>query len=306
MNESKNIGYTYQANLHRILNFGKEVSPRGMLTKEILGAQIRLDDSAQCVLTLPTRKLNYAFSVAEWLWMLFGRNDVRFISVFNSQIGKFSDNGETFAGAYGPMITSQLEYVYNSLKKDKDSRQAISINWRPNPGPSKDIPCTIGYHFLIRDNKLNLITWMRSNDLWLGTPYDIFNFCQIQNFLAGLLGIERGSYIHNADSLHLYEQHFEIARKVVNDNNWIGIKTNAIELPNVGFDTYLYYKSTFHNSLFIEGLLSGQLADDNIDIMFPIGLREHVKLLNNYCKKDKSHLNTEFWEPVYTSIKEQA
>jgi thymidylate synthase len=46
---------------------------------------------------------------------------------------------------------------------------------------------------------------MRSNDVFLGLPYDVFNFTMLQELMAVELGIELGSYIHFAASLHLYE-----------------------------------------------------------------------------------------------------
>src|SRR3546814_5271713 len=66
------------------------------------------------------------------------------IAPWNRHISQFSDDGVVFAGAYGPRINLQLDYVLNKLREDPDTRQAGLTIWRPNPQPSKDIPCKIG------------------------------------------------------------------------------------------------------------------------------------------------------------------
>ena len=47
---------------------------------------------------------------------------------------------------------------------------------------------------------------MRSNDLWTGFPYDVFQFTAMQILMSMELGLELGSYTHIAGSLHLYER----------------------------------------------------------------------------------------------------
>jgi thymidylate synthase len=71
----------------------------------------------------------------------------------------------------------------------------------------RDVPCTLNYRFFLRNDRLHMHTTMRSQDLWLGFPYDIFAATVLQELLAGWLGVELGDYHHNVDSLHLYEKH---------------------------------------------------------------------------------------------------
>ena len=72
--------------------------------------------------------------------------------------------------------------------------------------PTKDLPCTISLQYLIREGALHCIVYMRSNDLWLGFPYDVFCFTAFQTKLAMELGVKLGTYTHIAGSLHLYER----------------------------------------------------------------------------------------------------
>jgi thymidylate synthase len=207
--------------LDHILSSGKKVSPRGKLTKEILQRTLTVD-MKQPVLTIPDRKLSYQFMAAEAYWILSGDYRVETIAPYNKHISQFSDDGKTFAGAYGPKIQNQLNYVIHALYKDPDTRQAGLTIWRENPTPSKDIPCTVALFFNIRDDLLNCHAFMRSSDVWLGIPYDVFNFSMLSHLIcAHLHGVNihtrPGQLFLTAASSHLYEQHFEQAKKCLED-----------------------------------------------------------------------------------------
>jgi thymidylate synthase len=45
---------------------------------------------------------------------------------------------------------------------------------------------------------------MRSNDLWYGFCNDQYQFSQLQELVASMLGIEMGWYYHHAHNMHLY------------------------------------------------------------------------------------------------------
>jgi len=191
--------------------------PRGLKITEKINDSwiIDMDDP---IITLPERKLSYSFMFGEAAWMLEGRNDVESVSKYVDGVKRFSDDGETFYGAYGPKILTQWSYVIKTLVTDKDSRQAVISIWRENPGSSKDIPCTLSLQFFLREASdelwLHTVATMRSNDAWLGTPYDTFNFSAISFWIALHLnrnGIKCkvGSLNIQAGSRHIYETDFK-------------------------------------------------------------------------------------------------
>jgi thymidylate synthase len=203
----------YRVALRTLSYYGEMVSPRGMKTIELSPSMLELTNPYYNIITDLSRKASKSFMAAELLWILMGREDLEMLQFYNSQMAKFSDDGKTLSGAYGPRIMYQFEYVYNTLKNDPDSRQAVITIWDPVPLPSKDIPCTVMLHFLIRDHKLLLYAYMRSNDAWLGFPYDLHNFTCLQIIMAKLLGIQVGSYFHFTGSFHIYEDQFENLKK---------------------------------------------------------------------------------------------
>lgn len=201
--------------LNHLLNEGDEYAPRGQVTLEVCPLLLVLDDSLENIITVPERNLNYSFMMAEWFWMMAGRDDVESIAHYNKQIARFSDDGQTYFGAYGPKIIEQWDYVVRKLKEDWASRQAVLTIWRPNPPGTRDVPCTVAMQFLLRDGKLITNVTMRSSDAWLGIPYDVFNFSRTQALLAAQLDVVPGQLSICLGSSHIYEQHFEPAQQIV-------------------------------------------------------------------------------------------
>jgi thymidylate synthase len=204
----------WQGLLHFVMNNGRESSPRGRKTKEMLGLK-SLINMSHPVITIKERKLGYKFMAAEAAWIMSGDNRVSTIQPFSKAISTFSDDGILFFGAYGPKIRDQLGHVLQSLLADSDSRQAVLTIWRQNPRASKDIPCTISCQFMIREGFLHCFMNMRSSDAWLGVPYDWFNFSMLSAGVALLLR-EKGVNV-NLGSLHFYA-----ASQHLYESNWVG------------------------------------------------------------------------------------
>ena len=215
--DHRNLSHAWAQLAHSLVKHGAKVSPRGKETREIRNVSLRFHGRNNIILS-EQRDLNYRFMVAEWLWMAAGRNDAGSITRFNKQLAQFSDDGIRFAGAYGPMIKDQLAYVIKNLKSDSTSRQALLTIWRPSPGPSRDIPCTVALQFFLRDDLLHVTATMRSSDVWLGVPYDAFNFSQIGASIAGAMGVDLGEVVMNLGSSHVYAPNYDGAASVIFDD----------------------------------------------------------------------------------------
>lgn len=240
------------AELLRKVKDANTISPRAMPTVEILHNSVSYPISAPVVVS-PLRGLNYTFMAAEALWILDGDDRVETIAPYNPNIAQFSDDGKYFAGAYGPQIFNAFDYVVNTLEKDRDSRQAVLTIWKPNPQPSKDIPCTVSLTFNIRDNKLNVHVFMRSSDVWLGVPYDFFNFAVLGMLVTHHLSgkypeLETGNVYWTAVSSHLYLRDYEKAVTVHTKENVF--KCNDVSIYSVSVpDNHITHWGPIHNSL---------------------------------------------------------
>lgn len=133
---------------------------------------------------------------------------------------------------------SQWNALIEILTADKDSRQAVINIHVPSDrhAGNKDVACTLTLQFFIRENKLYMITNMRSNDIILGFTNDVFQFTMLQEALmlqlrATYPELELGHYYHNAGSMHIYDRHFEMANKIIADER-------SLELPMVAMDRF--------------------------------------------------------------------
>src|SRR5580693_2545295 len=84
----------------------------------------------------------------------------------------FSERGLVYGG-YGPRLfkdwkgVQQFEILIELLKQRPTSRQAVLqlFDSTDLAKPHKDVPCTCTLQFLMRDGKLHLVVYMRSNDV---------------------------------------------------------------------------------------------------------------------------------------------
>jgi thymidylate synthase len=206
--------YAFKETAIEIMQNGLSATPRGLKTKELLAATIVLQNPLNRLILFPSRKTDIFYAIGEFLWYLSGSHSLEQIRYYAPSIEKFSDDGKTLNSAYGYNIFfkwfNQWQECIKILSTDADSRQAIIFIREPNDLilKTKDQICTNTMHFLIRDNKLNLIVNLRSNDFYVGYIFDSFCFTMFQELMAIELGIDVGSYFHFASSLHLYEKSF--------------------------------------------------------------------------------------------------
>jgi len=209
-----------------VLNNGVEVAPRGMKTLEIEDAVIRIADVFN---TLPLgvgRGTVAGIGAVEACQLIGGVSEPSLVIAIGPQFKNYTEDNGLFHGAYGLRTKGQYNEIISRLKDDPDSRQGVVTIWNPELdllAKKRDYPCTILHQFRIRDNKLNMSVYMRSNDVWLGAAYDFFQFTRVQIAMASVLGIEPGKYTHHVGSLHIYEQHYQSATKLAHTDKYENI-----------------------------------------------------------------------------------
>ena len=250
------------------------VKPRGMKINEDLNSQLILANPRKRFITIPERKISNRYLAGEFCFYMAGSDSLSFIEYYSKFWQKVSDDGKTVNSCYGKKLfydinrhdISQFNYAKEQLLKDEDSRKAIAIIYTRNNADlnTKDNPCTMNLQFFIRINHLMLTVYMRSNDIWLGTPYDIGFFTMVQELM--LIRLQRtgtkykdlilGSYTHLVGSLHLYERHFEKAETIASSKP---LKTLNTEMPSMTnntweeLDCFLEIEKAFRTNQDIDG-----------------------------------------------------
>jgi thymidylate synthase len=179
------------------------------------------------LLFLRGRKYNPFFSLVESSWVLSGRNELSDLRAVISGYSKFSDDGDSLNGAYGFRMRryfgiDQVSESISLLKKNSESRRAVISLYSAQDlvnNSSLDIPCNTTLFLKIRDGALDFTVINRSNDLFLGVPYNVFVFGVIQKFVANELGVQVGVQRHFTDSLHLYEENAVSVRDLLSVNS---------------------------------------------------------------------------------------
>jgi thymidylate synthase len=155
-------------------------------------------------------------ALGELLWYLSGSNSLEPIAYYIRDYAAATDDKKTLNGAYGPRIfsatqdqpSSQWSRAIKRLKSERNqgTRNAVLQIATPSDflNETKDRPCTCSIQFVVRRKTLHMMVHMRSNDVYLGLPHDIFAFTMLQEIAAREIGVGLGSYFHSVGSMHLY------------------------------------------------------------------------------------------------------
>jgi len=104
-------------------------------------------------------------------------------------------------------------YIYNKynipkvievLKNKLETRRAVFTMFTTDQ-INNYVHCVIGGQFLVRDGKISLRVFMRSNDAYNAFIGNVMEFTYALHCIAEELGLEVDKYIHYATSMHIYE-----------------------------------------------------------------------------------------------------
>lgn len=203
----------YRQICETVLRKGEETSPRGLKTKELIAPVIYLEKPHDALPTGIGRGVSPRVAAVEAIQLCGAFHDPELMVAASDHFEQFREPyTRLMHGAYGRRISTQGMHVVRTLTKDPDSRQAVVTLWDPGVdtlADKKDYPCTVALQFLIRDDQLICVTDMRSNDVWLGLAYDLFQFGQLQWTIANMLQCAVGYLVHRPVSLHAYEHNWE-------------------------------------------------------------------------------------------------
>ena len=207
---------------------GSRVGPM----RELLGFSCEFDPRRGHFIRNERRNVDPHYAAAETIWYLQGSKCTKMIKQFAPKYHMFEDKEDEANGAYGARISKQhdnlLLKAFYDLKDgpDNNRRTVVPIfQARDLAANSKDVPCTCNLKFYLREEGLTMVTDMRSNDVWLGFPYDTFAFCNIGFMMAKYLEVDFVRYVHQAGSMHLYEKNRKAAEEAISQTRFPGIES---------------------------------------------------------------------------------
>lgn len=190
---------------------GGHSRPRGMPCVEMLWFDFNILNPEAVPFTLEGRNLNPRYAALE-IASLLGGMPVDAHQRENAKGMAAYQNYGIQRGNYGVRLRNQLRDFIVKLMDDNSTRQACMTIFDGNRDlldESDDIPCTLAVQGFIRDDLFYMKTTMRSNDAYLGLPYDLMQFCALQSTLAQIMDVPCGFYRHSVGSMHLYAADLE-------------------------------------------------------------------------------------------------
>ncbi|WP_186304570.1 MULTISPECIES: thymidylate synthase [Kocuria] len=245
MSTYRDVQAAFVEELRSIMEFGEHVEVRGQSTRELRARLIEIIDIRARYVVVPHRHNNVFASIAESMWVISGRNDLRYLGAYLKRAHEFSDDGITWRAGYGPRLRDwngidQLAEVVAILRADPSSRRAVASIFDPDRDfvSSKDIPCNNWLHFLIRDGRLDLHVAARSTDVWWGfSGINAFEWTLLLEMMAHWLDQEPGRLIFFSSSMHLYQQHFESAAQLLQQMGHAGEGRSHASTAPLAFNT---------------------------------------------------------------------
>lgn len=212
-------------------------------TISVFGPQIEFDLRKGFPL-LTTKRVFFKGVVEELLWFLRGQTNNKILNEkgihiwdgngsneFMNKLGLNYPDGELgpiygyswrhFGGNYDPNNPDnthkneggfdQILYIINTIKKDPFSRRLILNGWNPCVLDKVALPpCHMMCQFYVsNDMELSCKLYLRSNDLFLGAPFNIASYSLLTHMIADICKLKVGKLIYTIGDAHIYKNHIE-------------------------------------------------------------------------------------------------
>lgn len=149
-------------------------------------------------------------------WQL--RNKKRKVKITRALI-KMINNGEIKPAFMSPdnAYLDQVDFLIYTLKTNPSSRRIKTTLWCVEDLDDMALePCVYETHWQLWDGKLNLTVCVRSNDMGLGNPYNIYQYAILHRMIAQVVGLPVGEICFNIDNAHIYDRHIQPLLEQIN------------------------------------------------------------------------------------------
>jgi len=213
--------------MQKILDEGVDREERtGVGRRGIFGHQMRFDLNEGFPL-LTTKKMPIKTLITELLWYLRGDTNIKYLNDHNVHIwDEWADENGELGPIYGKQWIkwedkdgneiNQIQNAVDLLKNNPSSYRIIVSAWNVGDiqGLIKGVKtappaCHTLFQFNVIDGKLSCMLFMRSNDVFLGAPFNIAQYALLTMMMAQVTGLKLGDYIHCNGDVHIYKNHLE-------------------------------------------------------------------------------------------------
>ena len=198
---------------------------------------------------ITTKRVPWKVVIKELLWFLRGETDAKILSDDNVHIWDgntsrdfldkrgltayregligpgYGHQWRHFGGEWDETKTpnsnggiDQITEVIHLLKTDPFSRRLVVSAWNPTETEKMALPpCHNYFEFYVTPakerNSLSLHYHMRSNDVFLGAPFNIFSYAVLLRIIAAKVNMCSNELVVTLGDAHLYANHIEQAKR---------------------------------------------------------------------------------------------
>lgn len=231
-----------------VLRTGHPVGDRtGVGTLALFGKQLKY--SVRCVnpyaenpkyflyeIPLMTTKHVYVSGIFwELIWFLKGLTNSKWLEERNVNIWTGNTSKEYLKqycldypeGEAGPIYgqqwrnwnnegIDQFKQIVDTLRKNPASRRMVMSSWNPSKIDKMALPpCHMTYTFSTVGGVLNCAVDIRSNDMFLGHPFNVMSTAFLLIFIGRITGFMPGEIAINITDCHVYRNHVEQVREQI-------------------------------------------------------------------------------------------
>lgn len=184
----------------------------------VFGHQMRFDLKEGFPL-VTTKKVFFKGLAVEMLWFLRGDTNVAFLHEHGVRIwDAWADEKGNLGPVYGKQWRrwkapdgteiDQISRLIEGIKTNPTSRRHVVNAWNVADLHEMALPpCHMFFQFYVADGTLSCQLYIRSNDLFLGAPFNIAQYALLTHMVAHQCNLEPGELVYTIGDAHLYMNH---------------------------------------------------------------------------------------------------
>ncbi len=216
-------------------------------TLSTFGVTMRFSLRNGCLPLLTTKKVFWRGVVAELLWFISGKTNVRVlaaqgVNIWNENTSRetldrlgFKDRPEFdlgpsypwqwrhYGAPYKDMNTpsdglgiDQLQQLIEGIRRDPYSRRHVLCSWNVAQIAEMSLPpCHCFVQFYVAENRLSCSLLQRSCDLGLGFGFNVASYALLTHMIAHLCDLEADEFVHYINDAHVYCNHIEALQEQI-------------------------------------------------------------------------------------------
>lgn len=246
----------------------------GTGTISVFGRQMRFDLSQGFPL-LTTKRIHLKSVVHELLWFLRGDTNVQYlrdngVTIWDEWADEKGDLGPVYGYQWRNWPTpdgrhiDQIAQVVTQIRNNPNSRRilvtAMNIADFPDEkvSPQQNVkdgkmalaPCHAFFQFYVADGKLSCQLYCRSQDVFLGTPFNWASYALLTHMIAQQCDLEVGDFVWVGGDCHIYSNHLQQVAQQLERTPYalpkLVIKRKPESIFDYTFDDFEFVDYQFH------------------------------------------------------------